>query len=83
MPPRDGDVEGGGAAIPPKEPIAPPKKKVERAAPISLLEEAKLEPTGDAGLSHEEAACRLARFGRNELAEHKTSKWLVFLKLVS
>ena len=78
-PPPTDDVEGGA---PPKEPAAPPTKKVERAAPVSQLEEAHLPPTGDAGLSHEEAASRLARFGRNELAEHKTSKWLVFLKLV-
>ena len=81
-PPPHDDVDGADV---PKEPAAagPPTKKVERAAPISQLEEANLEPTGDAGLSHEEAASRLARFGRNELAEHKTSKWLVFLKLVS
>lgn len=80
-PPPDNATDGEATA--PKEPIAPPlPNKRERAPPISQLEEAHIAPTGDAGLSHEEAASRLARFGRNELSEQKTSKWLVFLRLV-
>lgn len=82
MPPLPSPCDADGAAAPKVPAAAPPPKKRERVAPTSQLEEALLEPTGDAGLSHEEAASRLARFGRNELSEHKTSKWLVFLKLV-
>jgi len=78
-PPPPNGVDGGA----PKEPaIALPPPKRQRAAPVSQLEEAHLAPTGDEGLSHEEAAARLARFGRNELREQKTSKWMIFLKLV-
>ena len=67
----------------PKEPAAnAPAPLAKRAAPISQLEEAHLDPTSDDGLSAEEAAARLQRFGRNELVEHKTSKLVVFLKLV-
>lgn len=41
-----------------------------------------LPPTPDDGLSPEEAAARLARFGTNELTDRTLSKWRVFLKLV-
>lgn len=41
-----------------------------------------LAETPEEGLSAEEVASRLARFGRNELVERKTSKLRVFLKLV-
>ena len=59
-------AKGGGAA--------------DSAAPVDPL--ASLSPTPDDGLSEEEAAARLARFGPNELSDTKQSKLLVALKLV-
>ena len=51
--------------------------------PTPLPDTTSLPPTPDAGLTAAEAAARLARFGRNELADNKQNKWAVLGKLVS
>lgn len=56
---------------------------VSTAAPDCDLAGLGLPPTPEAGLSEEEAAARLTRFGPNKLTEVKTSKLMMLLRLVS